>query len=94
MGKKAVTRNRIGNPAQLEGPAGFDFLGFTIRQHSVGKYHTGKNTVGKPLGFKNLITPSKAKVVLHQKRLAEIVRRHRAAPQEALIAHLNPIIRG
>ena len=49
---------------------------------------------GRPLGFKNLITPSKTKVVLHRRRLAEIVRRHRAAPQEALIAHLNPIIRG
>jgi RNA-directed DNA polymerase len=79
---------------EQEGPAGFDFLGFTIRQHAVGKYHTGKDTVGRPLGFKTLITPSKQKVVLHQRRLAGIVRRHRAAPQEALIAHLNPIIRG
>ena len=50
--------------------------------------------MGRPLGFKTLITPSKEKVVLHQRRLAEIIRRHRAAPQEALIAHLNPIIRG
>jgi RNA-directed DNA polymerase len=77
-----------------EGQAGFDFLGFTIRQHPVGKYHTGKDTRGRPLGFKTLTKPSHAKVVLHQRRLAEMVRRHRAAPQEDLIDHLNPVIRG
>jgi len=79
---------------EQDGPAGLDFLGFTIRQYRVGKYHTGKDSVGKPLGFKNLIKPSKEKVVLHQKRLAKIVRRHRAIPQEALLKQLNPIIRG
>jgi RNA-directed DNA polymerase len=77
-----------------EGQAGFDFLGFTIRQYPVGKYRTGKDTRGRPLGFKTLTKPSKAKVRLHQRRLAEMVRRHRAAPQEDLIDHLNPVIRG
>ena len=59
---------------EQDGPAGLDFLGFTIRQYRVGKYHTGKDSVGKPLGFKNLIKPSKEKVVLHQKRLASVRR--------------------
>jgi len=77
-----------------EGQAGFDFLGFTIRQYPVGQYHTGKDTRGRPLGFKTLTKPSKAKVILHQRQLAEIVRRHRAVPQAALIKHLNPVIRG
>lgn len=77
-----------------DGEAGFDFLGFSIRQYPVGKYHTGKDTQGKPLGFKTHIQPSKQKVLLHQRRLAEIVRAHRGAPQEALIRHLNPLIRG
>jgi RNA-directed DNA polymerase len=77
-----------------DGPAGFDFLGFNIRQYPVGKYHTGKDTQGKPLGFKTLIKPSKQKVQLHRKRLAEIVKRHRGAPQGALIKHLNPLIKG
>jgi RNA-directed DNA polymerase len=60
----------------------------------VGKYHTGKDTQGRPLGFKTHIKPARQKVVLHRRRLAEVIRAHRGAPQEALIRHLNPIIRG
>src|SRR6266536_5592331 len=41
-----------------ERQTGFDFLGFHIRQYAVGKYHTGKDTVGRPLGFKTHIKPS------------------------------------
>jgi RNA-directed DNA polymerase len=89
------SKTRIGHTLrEHDGPAGFDFLGFTIRQHPVGKYHTGKDTRGRPLGFKTLTEPSKAKVVLHQRRLAEMVRRHRAVPQEDLIRRLNPVTRG
>ena len=53
-----------------DGQVGFDFLGFTIRQFPVGKYHTGTNSRGLPLGFKTHIKPSKAKVHLHLRRLA------------------------
>jgi len=42
------------------GNVGFDFLGYTVRQFPVGKTHTGKNTVGKLLGYKTLIAPSQA----------------------------------
>ena len=77
-----------------EGAIGFDFLGFQVQQYPMGKYRTGKGTNGKPLGFKTLITPSKEKVKTHQRKLGEIVQRHKAAPQEALIAKLNPIITG
>jgi RNA-directed DNA polymerase len=77
-----------------EGQVGFDFLGFTMRQFPVGKYHTGVLSTGKPLGFKTIIKPSKAKVRQHQQRLGDIVRRMRGAPQVALIKRLNPIIRG
>src|SRR4028118_1047544 len=49
------------NPVESEKP-GFNFLGFNIRQFSVGKYHSGKNTQGQLLGFKSIITPSKEKV--------------------------------
>jgi RNA-directed DNA polymerase len=48
---------------------GFDFLGFTVQQISVGKYRTGKNTNGELLGFKTLIKPS-------QTRLVSLVFRH------------------
>jgi RNA-directed DNA polymerase len=89
------SKTRIGHTLREHGGrSGFNFLGLTIRQHPVGKHHTGKDTRGRPLGFKTLTTPSQPKVVLHQRRLAEIVARHRAVPQEALISHLNPVIRG
>ena len=77
-----------------EGQPGFDFLGFRVRQHPVGKYHTGKDTRGRPLGFKTLVTPSPSKVTTHQRRLADLVARHRAAPQDVLIGQLNPVSRG
>jgi RNA-directed DNA polymerase len=77
------------------GRAGFDFLGFTIRQHPVGKYHTGKDTRGRPLGFKTLIKPSTAKVVLHYRRLADALEENGASGE--LLEHLRspgPHVRG
>jgi RNA-directed DNA polymerase len=74
--------------------AGFNFLGFNIRQHPAGKYSTGNTTNGEPLGFKTLIKPSKEKVKVHYDRMVEVIERHKAASQAALIAHLSPIIRG
>ena len=74
--------------------AGFNFLGFNIRQYPVGKYNTGCNTNGEPLGFKTLIKPSKEKVKVHYDRISEVIEQHKTAPQAALIARLNPIIRG
>ena len=79
---------------EYEGKVGFDFLGFTIRQFPVGKHHTGTNGHGKPLGFKTLIKPSKQKVKAHHDQLKGIVHDLRTAPQQALIARLNPVIRG
>ncbi len=79
----------------LEGDKpGFDFLGFNIRQHKVGKYKTGSNTYGKPLGFKTIIKPSKKAINTHYQKLKQIVDSHISAPQEVLINHLNPVIRG
>ena len=66
---------------------GFDFLGFTIQQFHVGKYHSNQ-------GFKTLITPSKKKQKVHYDQIASVIEAHKAAPQAALISHLNPIIRG
>ncbi|NEO82453.1 group II intron reverse transcriptase/maturase [Moorena sp. SIO4G3] len=66
---------------------GFDFLGFNIRQYKVGKNQSKQ-------GFKTIIKPSKKKVLEHYKQLSNVIDRHRAAPQEALIHHLKPIIRG
>ncbi|HEY9691705.1 MAG TPA: group II intron reverse transcriptase/maturase [Oculatellaceae cyanobacterium] len=74
--------------------AGFNFLGFNIRQYPVGKYNTGYNAHGKPLGFKTIIKPSKEKVKVHYDKIAEVIEQHKSASQAALIAHLNPIIIG
>ena len=77
-----------------ENKPGFDFLGFNIRQYKVGKYHSGKNTHGKLLGFKTIIKPSDKSVKRHYQKLSETIRRLNAAPQTKLIKELNPIIRG
>lgn len=71
----------------LHGEAGFDFLGFNIRQYPAGKYASKR-------GYKTLIKPSKESKKRHLARLKEIVTRHKAAPQAAIIAHLNPVIVG
>lgn len=64
---------------------GFDFLGFTIRQWKV------KTT---EQGFKTLIKPSSKSIKTHYRKIAEICNQHKSAPLKALIAKLNPIIRG
>jgi RNA-directed DNA polymerase len=81
------------NPVENEKP-GFNFLGFNIRQFSVGKYHSGKNTKGELLGYKTIITPSREKVKVYYDKIADVIDNHKAAPQWAMIKHLNPIIRG
>ena len=56
---------------------GFDFLGFTIRQFPAGKYQSGQNSKGTPLGFKTLIKPSKKKLKLHAESLRNIKKTHK-----------------
>jgi RNA-directed DNA polymerase len=77
-----------------DGNIGFDFLGFHIRQYKVNKNQSGKNTQGTRLGFKTFIKPSANKIHEHLRALSEVVNRHKAAPQFALIKKVNPIIRG
>jgi RNA-directed DNA polymerase len=74
--------------------AGFDFLGFNIRQFKSGKYTSGKNTHKKILGFSTIITPSKKSKKVHYSKMVEVIDKHRAKPQAVLIKNLNPIIRG
>ena len=73
--------------------AGFDVLGFNIRQHKTGKYTCGKNRKGL-LGFKTIITPSKEAQNRHYRKLAEIIDHRKGQPQIVLIGRLNPVIRG
>ncbi|WP_339382834.1 group II intron maturase-specific domain-containing protein [Microcoleus asticus] len=46
------------------------------------------------MGFKTLIKPSEKKIQLHVREIGEIISAHNTAKQEALIAHLNPVIVG
>ena len=77
-----------------DGQAGFNFLGFHIQQHKTGKYRSSRNQHGKIKGFITLITPSKESRKEHQEKLRKVIKKHRNNPQQALIAEINPIIRG
>jgi RNA-directed DNA polymerase len=81
------------NEYEGESP-GFNFLGFHIQQHKVGKYITGKDSKKKPLGFKTIITPSKEKCKEHYDQIAKVIEAHRGKSQTKLIEKLNPIIIG
>ena len=70
-----------------EGNVGFDFLGFNIRQFTVGKYHSRR-------GYKTIIRPSKEAQQRQLQALAEVIRQHRGNKQTVLLAVLNPKIRG
>ena len=75
---------------------GFNFLGFNARQYSVGEYRATKSSNGKgdTKGFRTLIKPSKEAIQKHLDELGRIIDGHHNAPQEALIARLNPVITG
>ena len=78
-----------------EGNVGFNFLGFNVQQFRVGKSHWRTSGRGRIfLDFITLIRPSKEAVKRHYQKVAQIISRHTSAPQEALIRHLNPVIRG
>jgi RNA-directed DNA polymerase len=75
---------------EYEGHVGFDFLGFNVRQYKVGKYRSHQ----RHAGYKTLIKPSQKAVQRHLRELKATIRRLRGAPQAALMADLNPKIRG
>jgi RNA-directed DNA polymerase len=79
---------------EVDGQAGFDFLGFNIRQYKVGCTKSGKNTNRKPLGFKTIITPSAKAIRKHVQSLRQIVDNHKVAGQAQLIGTLNRTICG
>jgi RNA-directed DNA polymerase len=74
---------------KIEGEAGFNFLGFQVRQYRASKYNTARGR-----GFKTLITPSQEAVKRHWATLSALISQHKAAQQANLIGILNPIIAG
>jgi RNA-directed DNA polymerase len=91
----SLTKTRVTHTLDTcEGNVGFDFLGFHVQQHHVGKTRVGKDTHGRPLGHKTHIGPSKESVKRHTRNIGRKLRGLRTAPQEAVISALNPIIAG
>jgi RNA-directed DNA polymerase len=78
----------------VDGSPGFDFLGFTVRLFPRGRNRSVRDVHGKPTGHSPSIRPSKTSVQRHLQALREVIDRHRGSSQIALIAALNPIIRG
>ena len=83
-------------PEQSEdGQAGFDFLGYNIRQFRTGKHRSSIHPSTKEkLGFRTLIIPSKNALKKHQLKIKDVIRKHKYSHQAKLIVELNPIIRG
>ena len=78
----------------IDGPAGFEFLGFHCRLYDRGKNRSMRNTHGKVLGFSPSIRPSQKSQKRFLEKIRKIIRGHRSAHQAGLIRLLNPIIRG
>jgi RNA-directed DNA polymerase len=78
----------------VDGVAGFDCLGFHIRQYPVGTYKTGTTGPGKPLGFNTHIKPSREAQRTHLQQIKEDMRTRRAASQAQLLRKLTPLIWG
>ena len=90
-----ASKTRVGHTLrEVGGRAGFDFLGFTVRQFPAGAATSTRDCQGRPLGFLTLIKPSREAVRRQVGSLREIVAGHTGAPQVALIRRLNPVIRG
>jgi RNA-directed DNA polymerase len=73
----------------VEGKAGFNFLGFQVRQDHASQYNTSRGR-----GFKTLSTPSPEAVKRHWARLSELISQNKAAQQANLIGVLNPVSAG
>jgi len=72
--------------------AGFDFLGFTVRQFPHGKYQT--YTYRGKEGFKTFTRPSAKGQQRHAEKLKTVINEQEASQQDGLIQTLNPQITG
>ena len=91
--KTRITHTLLPNESE-DNIAGFNFLGFNIRQYDAGRHCSAKNGHGEILGFKTLIIPTLESTKRVQRNIKSVIRRHRSSPQESLINHINPIIIG
>ena len=88
--ERSEQKTRIAHTLEKgEGEAGFNFLGFQVRQYHASQYNTSRGR-----GFKALIQPRPEGVKRHWARLSALISQHKAAKQANLIGVLNPIIAG
>jgi RNA-directed DNA polymerase len=78
----------------MDGPAGFEFLGFNIRQYDRGENRGVLIGTGERMSFTPSIRPSQASQKRLLRKVREVLHAHRMWPQAAVIAKLNPILRG
>jgi len=75
--------------------AGFDFLGYNVRQFPAGKYKAGVVTsTNKRNNFITILAPNKKIITRHYDAIRKKCQDLKGAPQKKLIKDLNPIIRG
>jgi RNA-directed DNA polymerase len=77
-------KTRITHTLEPEGgQAGFNFLGFDIRQHPVSRYNAKR-------GFKTLIKPSQEAIKRHDAQLRTMIAENKAARQANLALQAQP----
>lgn len=77
-----------------EGEAGFEFLGFKIRQYPTEKHNSDRNGQGQAVGCVTRIEPSPQAVKRHTEKLRATVKRASAKSEAEMIEALNPQIAG
>lgn len=89
------SKTRIAHTLETtEGAAGFEFLGFQIRQYPAGKHRADRNGQGQPIGCELRIEPSEKAIKRHAEKLRATIKRHGAQTEAALIKALNAQIAG
>ncbi len=90
-----ASKTRIAHTLETtEGEAGFDFLGFQIRQYPAGAKHSERNGHKQVLGIVTRVEPSRGAVKRQAEKLHERVKRKRGAEPGEIIKTLNPQIAG
>lgn len=90
--KTRITHTLLSEQSE-DGEAGFDFLGFTIKQFPT-KYHSATRHKNAVPDLRTLVYPSKKSVAKHQERLTEIISHGNVETQDDLIRRLNPVVTG
>ena len=88
--KTRITPTRETN----DGQPGFDCLGFPLRQYPVGRATSGKDSHGRLLGCKTLITPSRAAITRQRTKLPQSIARAKQTTQDTFIGTRAPHMRG